>query len=181
MHPTALLSVACLLCFPPARPAPPCSVQPTAHILSSFVLPALQLLAVITFQFATGGTSLAPDRSSTTLEKAAAEMDRMLDAFLRWEAEVRGALAARGCWCDAVDPRTGMALRGARGARWSEVAGAGCCFCPGELLCVEMKRLLFNQRRRRCLPEPISSDWPAHLRAKFASVPACSCTCPAGL
>ena len=34
------------------------------------------------------------------------------------------ALAAAGRWCDAVDPRSGTALHGRRGARWSEVAGA---------------------------------------------------------
>ncbi len=53
-----------------------------------FPLPNLQLLACLTFQFAAGGLSLAPDRSTPTLERAAAEMDRMLDAFLRWEAAV---------------------------------------------------------------------------------------------
>lgn len=56
----------------------------------SLALPTpLQILACITFQFAAGGLSLAPDSSSATLERAAAEMDRMLDAFLRWQAAVR--------------------------------------------------------------------------------------------
>lgn len=59
----------------PALPCPPAS-----H---------LQLLACITFQFAAGGLSLAPDSSSATLERASSEMDRMLCAFLRWEAAVR--------------------------------------------------------------------------------------------
>ena len=36
----------------------------------------------------------------------------------------RESLALHGHWCNAVDPRTGMALHGARGARWGEVAAA---------------------------------------------------------
>ncbi|KAL4434207.1 hypothetical protein ABPG75_000648 [Micractinium tetrahymenae] len=83
-----------------------------------------QLLACLTFQFAAGGVSLAPDSSGATLERAAAEMDRMLDAFLRWECAVGSALRAAGHWCDSIDPRTGLALRGTQGGRWSEVAAA---------------------------------------------------------
>lgn len=65
------------------------------------------LLCVLTFQFAGGGSiDLSPDRSSPTLTLAATEMDCLLERFLRWEAALRGALAARGTyWCNAVDPR----------------------------------------------------------------------------
>ena len=48
----------------------------------------------------------------------------MLGCFLWWEASLSAALRAGGHWCDAADPRTGAALRGARGARWGEVAAA---------------------------------------------------------
>jgi hypothetical protein len=47
------------------------------------------MLACLTFQFASGGISLAPDTSGATLQLATAEMDRLLDRFLRWEAAVR--------------------------------------------------------------------------------------------
>ncbi|KAL4860116.1 ATP-binding cassette sub-family D member 4 [Chlorella vulgaris] len=83
-----------------------------------------QMLACLTFQFASGSISLAPDTSGATLQLATAEMDRLLDRFLRWEAAVRDALAAMGHWCGSVDPRSGTALHGTRGARWSEVAAA---------------------------------------------------------
>lgn len=83
-----------------------------------------QLLACLTFQFAAGGLSLAPDRSAATLERAASEMDRMLGSFLRWQAAVGAELRAAGHWCDCIDPRTGLALHGSQGARWSEVAAA---------------------------------------------------------
>ncbi|PSC73387.1 ATP-binding cassette sub-family D member 4 [Micractinium conductrix] len=83
-----------------------------------------QILAAITFQFAADDVSLAPGGSTATLERAAAEMDRMLHAFLRWEAALSSLLAKAGFWCDAIDPRTGMALHGRRGTRWSEVAAA---------------------------------------------------------
>ena len=64
------------------------------------------LLCALTFQFAGGGAvDLSPDRSTATLDVAAAEMDRLLDAFLRWEAALRGELGD-GVWCNAVDPRT---------------------------------------------------------------------------
>lgn len=36
----------------------------------------------------------------------------------------RAELRAAGHWCDCIDPRTGLALHGSQGARWSEVAGA---------------------------------------------------------
>ncbi|KAG7667755.1 putative Lysosomal cobalamin transporter ABCD4 [Nannochloris sp. 'desiccata'] len=54
-----------------------------------------QLLCVITFQFAGNGQiDLSPDRSSPTLNIAAAEMDRLLENYIRWEAAVRSALLA---------------------------------------------------------------------------------------
>ena len=175
-----------------ANPASPTGVELSVHALGPALAqevravfpdappqqaaPAWPLLAVITFQFAAGGVSLAPDSSAATLGQAAAEMDRMLEVFLRWQGAVHAALQAMtpapgaagpgpgpraggatwqqqqqlgqdadagagdgsrsttatssssgvggGWWCDAVDPRTGMALSGGRGARWSEVAAA---------------------------------------------------------
>lgn len=70
----------------PRQQPPPRTLSHPCHLHGM-----LQLLACITFQFARSGLSLAPDRSSATLERAAAEMDRMLEAFLRWEAAVRWA------------------------------------------------------------------------------------------
>ena len=65
------------------------------------------LLCVLTFQFAGGGSiDLSPDRSMPTLTLAAAEMDILLDRFLRWESALRAAITAKGnYWSDAVDPR----------------------------------------------------------------------------
>ena len=70
--------------------------------------PLHPLLCVMTFQCAGGGTiDLSPDRSSATLSVAAAEMDRLLDCFLRWEAVVGEYVRRSGpYWCDAIDPRT---------------------------------------------------------------------------
>jgi ABC-type uncharacterized transport system fused permease/ATPase subunit len=52
-----------------------------------------QLLCVLTFQFAGGGKiDLSPDRSSPTLNVAAAEMDRLLESYMRWEAALRSAI-----------------------------------------------------------------------------------------
>ena len=69
------------------------------------------LICVLTFQFAGGGAiDLSPDRSTPTLSVAAAEMDRLLERFLRWEGAVREALMERGCWCDAIDPRRSVFL-----------------------------------------------------------------------
>jgi len=52
-----------------------------------------QLLCVLTFQFAGNGhIDLSPDRSSPTLNVAAAEMDRLLENYIRWEAALRSAI-----------------------------------------------------------------------------------------
>lgn len=82
------------------------------------------LYACTTFQFAAGGLSLAPNRSMPTLEKAAKEMDRMLAVFLSVERVVRETLVVQGYWVDAIDPKSGLALSGRKGGRWSEVAAA---------------------------------------------------------
>lgn len=70
--------------------------------------PPSELLCCMTFQFAGGGSiDLSPDRSTTTLQVAATEMDRLLDNYLRWEGAVRAQLALHGAfWCNSVDPRT---------------------------------------------------------------------------
>ena len=54
------------------------------------------------------------------------EMDAMLHVFLEWQESLCALLTAQGhFWCDAVDPRTGKALRGPEGgAVYSEVLGA---------------------------------------------------------
>jgi ABC-type uncharacterized transport system fused permease/ATPase subunit len=52
-----------------------------------------QLLCVLTFQFAgSGHIDLSPDRSSSTLNVAAVEMDRLLENYIRWEAALRNAI-----------------------------------------------------------------------------------------
>ncbi len=98
-----------------------------------------QVLCVLTFQFAGDGLiDLSPDRSSPTLTIAAAEMDRLLENYMRWESALRTALLSTinlndkneyGLWCDSVDPRTGLPLHGSPSSssanqRWSEVAAA---------------------------------------------------------
>ncbi|KAK9816885.1 hypothetical protein WJX72_006703 [[Myrmecia] bisecta] len=80
------------------------------------------LLAIPTFQFAADGVDLAPGHGQP--EQVACEMDHMLANFLEWEGCLRRCLAERGCWSDAVDPRTGSALIGRPAARWSEATGA---------------------------------------------------------
>ena len=131
----------------------------------------MQLLAVITVQFATGGISLAPDSSSATLQKAAAEMDRMLDAFLRWEAGVMLWTRAQAWRCGARAARVG--------ARW-QVWG---CRCPQLLvLLAVLCQLPSSAAMSACLPACLpASHWPAKPFVKSVSPPACSCTCPAGL
>ncbi len=106
----------------------------------SISVPQRQLLCILTFQFAGGGRiDLSPDRSSPTISIAAAEMDRLLENYMRWEATLRTTLISCAknsnfnekieIWCDSVDPRTGLPLHGtpsssSSGQRWSEVAAA---------------------------------------------------------
>ncbi len=45
-------------------------------------------------------------------------------SVLQAHSSPRDALRAAGHWCDSIDPRTGLALHGSRGGRWSEIAGA---------------------------------------------------------
>ncbi|CAG9461072.1 unnamed protein product [Pedinophyceae sp. YPF-701] len=89
-----------------------------------------RVLAVPVFQFARGGQSLAPRDSLSAQEADAhvteveAEMDRMLRVFLSFVSRVEAELKAQGFWCSGIDPRTGLALSGRTGARYSEVRGA---------------------------------------------------------
>jgi hypothetical protein len=89
------------------------------------------IICCLTFQFAGDQVSLldsaanasSPSRTADTVTNL--EMDRLLESFLRWEACMQQEIAKAGpYWSDAVDPRTGMALHGHAGARWSEVAAA---------------------------------------------------------
>ena len=58
--------------------------------------------------------------------EASIEMDRLLHNFLTWfnllSKELNGEDSKY--WCNAVDPRTGMALNGLQGEKWSEVAAS---------------------------------------------------------
>ena len=66
------------------------------------------------------------EASGTVDARHAAEMDRLLDNFVRWYNAVSNEISRRdqGYWCHAVDPRTGRALTGKTGEVWSEVAAA---------------------------------------------------------
>lgn len=59
---------------------------------------------------------------STGSQAVAVEMDRQLDRFMGLFGRVASALGSRGFWCDAVDPRTGQAVRGRAAERFSENA-----------------------------------------------------------
>ena len=49
----------------------------------------------------------------------------MLDCFIGWATAVHDVLHSQGCWCDAIDPCSGVPLFGAAGERtWSEVGAA---------------------------------------------------------
>eukprot|EP01025_Chloroclados_australasicus_P028012 TRINITY_DN2771_c0_g4_i1.p1 TRINITY_DN2771_c0_g4~~TRINITY_DN2771_c0_g4_i1.p1 ORF type:complete len:820 (+),score=47.07 TRINITY_DN2771_c0_g4_i1:97-2556(+) len=50
------------------------------------------------------------------------QMDQMLQLFLKWFAGMSKALDQ--FWCDAVNPRNGLALNGKKGKRYSEVYAA---------------------------------------------------------
>jgi ABC-type Mn2+/Zn2+ transport system ATPase subunit len=64
------------------------------------------------------------DTSPSMLQRASAEMDRLLQAFQAWESPVRGNLLAHGFWTDSVDPRRGRAMHGQQGEQYSEAIAA---------------------------------------------------------
>ena len=51
-------------------------------------------------------------------------MDMMLECFMSWQAAVAAACMEQGFWCDAIDPRTGLCMRGRTGHPWNEVKAA---------------------------------------------------------
>lgn len=80
--------------------------------------------AVVTFQCARDKLVL----TSTSLEgvspEVISEMDWMLAVFVGWQQQLYERLTQQHYWCDAIDPRTGMAMHGPPGDRWSEVTAA---------------------------------------------------------
>ena len=57
-------------------------------------------------------------------QTADAELGRRLALFEAFESVLCDHVTAHGFWCDAVDPRSGTALRGAPGGKYSEAIGA---------------------------------------------------------
>ena len=60
----------------------------------------------------------------SAIQTADAEMGHRLALFAAWESVLCDHFTAHGFWCNSVDPRTGAALRGAPGAKYSEAIGA---------------------------------------------------------
>ena len=58
------------------------------------------------------------------MQTARAELGHRLACLQAFEGAVRDHVVAHGFWCNAVDPRTGHAMHGSAGARYSEAVGA---------------------------------------------------------
>ena len=93
----------------------PALAADVAAIFPSAQLQGAALHVVLTFQHAADGLDLAQAGGSVLHPPVAAEMDRLLEVFVRWQHGVRAALLAEGYWCDAINPRCADTLL------------AGCC------------------------------------------------------